>query len=146
MPRYHHRQRGAVTFGSLVSGVVLGLVLLWADPRPLPRLLVLGIALLGLVVAMLFASLTVAVTATYLRWWFGPGLIRKQVPLAAIRAVEATRTRWLEGWGIHYTRRGWLYNVSGFRAVAITLHNGKRFLLGTDEPERLVQAIQHAIR
>jgi hypothetical protein len=30
--------------------------------------------------------------------------------------------------------------------VAITLHNGKRFLLGTDEPERLAQAIQHAIR
>ena len=90
-----YRQRGAVTLGSLLSGVVLGLVLLWVDPRPLTRLIVLGIALLGLVVALLFASLTVAVTATHLRWWFGPGLIRKQVPLAAIRAVEATRTRYL---------------------------------------------------
>jgi len=142
----HYRQRGAVTLGSLLSGVVLGLVLLWADPRPLTRLIVLGIALLGLVGAVLFASLTVEVTATYLRWWFGPGLIRKQVPLAAIRAVEATRTRWLEGWGIHYTRRGWLYNVSGFGAVVIKLDSGKSFLLGTDEPERLAQAIQHAIR
>lgn len=146
MPRYHHRQRGTVTLGSLLSGVVLGLVLLWADPRPLTRLLVLGITLLGLLGAALFASLTVAVTATHLRWWFGPGVIRKQVPLAAIRTVEATRTRWLEGWGIHYTRRGWLYNVSGFGAVAIKLNSGQSFLLGTDEPERLAQAIQRAIR
>ena len=61
------------------------------------------------------------------------------MPLAAIRTVEATRTRWWEGWGIHYTRRGWLYNVAGFAAVVITLHTGQRFLVGTDEPERLVQ-------
>ena len=108
MPRYHHRQRGAVTLGRFLFAGVLGLVILWADPRPLTRLLVLGVTLLGLVVATLFASLTIEVTTTHLRWWFGPGLIRKQVPLAAIRAVEATRTRWLEGWGIHYARRGWL--------------------------------------
>ena len=76
----HYRQRGAVTLGSLLSGVVLGLVLLWADPRPLTCLIILGIALLGLVGAVLFASLTVAVTATHLRWWFGPGLIRTTGP------------------------------------------------------------------
>ncbi len=101
MPRYHHCQRGTVTTWSCLSGgvlgLMLGLMLLWVDPRPLTGLIVLVIALLALVITTLFASLTVEVTATHLRWWFGPGLIRKQVPLAAICTVEATRTRWLEG-------------------------------------------------
>ncbi len=47
--------------------------------------------------------------------------------------------------GIHLTPEGWLYNVSGFRAVAVRLKSGKRFLLGTDEPERLCQAISRAL-
>ena len=49
------------------------------------------------------------------------------------------------GWGIHLTPRGGLYNVSGFRAVAVRLKGGKRFLLGTDEPERVCEAISLAL-
>lgn len=47
------------------------------------------------------------------------------------------RTNFIEGLGIHLNRFGWLYNVSGIDAVAITLCNGKRFALGTDEPKKL---------
>jgi hypothetical protein len=43
--------------------------------------------------------------------------------------------------GIHLSRFGWLYNVSGFDAVAIILKSGKRFALGTDEPDALLQAL-----
>jgi hypothetical protein len=31
--------------------------------------------------------------------------------------------------------------VAGFDAVAITLKNGKQFALGTDEPDRLLTAL-----
>jgi hypothetical protein len=61
---------------------VLSLLILWLNSGPLTLGIVLGIMLLSLVMAAWFASLTVEVTATQLRWWFGPGLIRKQVPLA----------------------------------------------------------------
>ena len=50
---------------------------------------------------------------------------------------------YLEGWGIHLSRFGWLYNVSGFDAVAITLVSGKRFALGTDEPQALLAALRN---
>ncbi len=88
-----------------------------------------------------FSSLTIQITDRELRWKFGPGLIRKEVPLHEIERAEVTETTLLQGWGIHYTSRGWLYNVSGFRAVAVKLKGGKQFLLGTDEPERLCDGI-----
>ena len=40
-----------------------------------------------------------------------------------------------------HTPHGWLYNVSGWEAVEITLPSGKRFRLGTDEPRRLEQVL-----
>jgi len=56
---------------------------------------------------------------------FGPGIIRKRVRLADIVGCEAIRIQWWYGWGIHLTPYGWLYNVSGFDAVAITLRDGQ---------------------
>jgi len=87
----------------------------------------------------------VEITDRELRWKFGPGLIRKSVPLAEIVSAQPARTG--PSWGIHWSpRTGWLYNVSGFDAVAVTLRSGKKFALGTDEPQalaaRLVEVIQ----
>jgi len=91
--------------------------------------------------AWLFRSLTVEITDTELRWWFGPGWVAKRVALSEIASARVVRTSFPEGWGIHYSRFGWLYNVQGFGAVAISLRNGKRFCLGSDEPEALASAL-----
>jgi hypothetical protein len=90
----------------------------------------------------LFHSLRIEVTDKELHWRFGPGLIRRQVPLSEIASAQPVRTNFIEGWGIHASRFGWLYNVSGFDAVAITLTSGKQFALGTDEPRKLADALQ----
>jgi hypothetical protein len=66
------------------------------------------------------------------------------VRLADIASVRPIPVRWWYGWGIHVTPHGWLYNVSGWKAVEITLCHGDRFCLGTDEPENLLKAIQEA--
>ncbi len=58
-----------------------------------------------------------------------------------IVSVELVRTNVLEGWGIHLSRFGWLYNVSGFNAVAIKMKNGQHFAFGTDEPEALLHCL-----
>jgi hypothetical protein len=67
------------------------------------------------------------------------------VPLADLAAVEVTRTRFWDGWGVHRTRRGWLYNVSGFDAVLVRRKDGKAFLVGTDEPRKLKAALERAM-
>lgn len=105
----------------------------------------LGVALILFVCAILFSSLSVEITDKFLCWEFGPGPIRKQVLISDIDAAETTRTKLIDGWGIHRTSRGWLYNVSGFDAVAIELKTGKQFLLGTDEPERLASVLREQL-
>lgn len=89
-----------------------------------------------------FYKLTIKIDNETLRVSFGPGLIRKEARLAEIVACEPVRIRWWCGWGIHLTPYGWLYNVSGWDAVAIRLRNGKKFAIGTDDPQGLVEAIR----
>jgi hypothetical protein len=93
-----------------------------------------------------FYKLAVTIGNETLGWSFGVGIIRKKVPIAQIAECEPIRIRWWYGWGIHLTPHGWLYNIAGWDAVAITLRNGRKFLLGTDDPQGLAAAIQAAIR
>jgi hypothetical protein len=141
MIRYEHTQRGTVPLVVLLVAALLLLALAMLVPKvgDVPFTVIGILAICGL----LFSSLTIQITDRELRWQFGPGLIRKEVPLHEIERAEVIETTFLQGWGIHYTFRGWLYNVSGFQAVAVRLKNGKQFLLGTDEPERLQAALQH---
>lgn len=83
-------------------------------------------------------------TDSSLIWCSGPGVWRKEVRVDEIMAAEPTTTTFVDGSGIHLTRRGWLYNVAGRRAVLITRRDGRRFLLGTDDPAGLVAALRAA--
>ncbi len=140
MKVYSHTQRAgrwlliplAGTLG-LVAGAVLSGV--WQIALGVPVFALLG---------WLFSSLTVEVTADELRWRFGPGLVRRRIPLEDIAAAEPVTTSWTDGWGIHHTRFGWLHNIAGFQAVALRLGNGRRFAVGTDEPEPLLAALRGA--
>jgi len=110
-----------------------------------PDVILVGIAAVMAVAVALFWSMTVQVTGEALEFWFGPGVIRRRVPLADIVTAEEVRTTIWQGWGIHWTTRGWLYNVSGFDAVRGHLKTGKAILVGTDEPQALADAIREGI-
>ncbi len=91
-----------------------------------------------------FFSLTVEIKGGAILVWFGPGLIRRRISLSEIVAARAVRNPWFAGWGIHWMpTKYWLWNVSGFDAVELELKDGKRFRIGTDEPDVLVEAIQN---
>jgi len=137
---YRHTQRGtlvlAVTLGLAVVFIGLGFTALKPLWVSVPVLVMC---------AWLFHSLTIEITDRELRWRFGPGLIRKSVPLAEIVSAEPVRTG--PSWGIHWSpRTGWLYNVSGFDAVAVRLLGGKKFSLGTDEPQALAARLAEVIQ
>jgi hypothetical protein len=141
MKTYQHTQFGWAT--ALTSGAVGLAILLNAAFLPHPAYLPwvgAGILLVG----ALFSTLTIAIEEGMLRASFGPGLIQKKVRVAEIASARPIPVRWWYGWGIRLTPHGWLYNVSGWEAVEITLRNGRRFCLGTDEPENLLKAIQEA--
>ena len=110
--------------------------------------LVTAIMALILFVLASFCSLQVIIDEKYLRIKFGYGIYQKKFSLNDILSARTVRNHWYYGWGI----RGWLwpkmwiYNVSGFDAVEIKLKNGKIYRIGTDEPEKLEQAILHSIK
>ena len=100
--------------------------------------------ILGIVV-VLFHSLTVRISRSDIALSFGVGLIRKRFPIGDIRSVRIARNRWYNGWGIRKIRGGWLYNVSGFDAIEIQLKNERKYRIGTDQPEKLLAAVESAL-
>ena len=139
---YHHTQFGRVIIISLIvsAGLAAPLLALSGQGYLIPVVVVVG-AIAG----SLFSTLTIEIKDGELLFWFGIGLIRKRMSLSAVASCKSTTTSILSGWGIHLTLRGWLYNVSGFNAVEITLKSGKRFLLGSDEPNTLCAAINNEL-
>ena len=104
------------------------------------------IAVLVIVLVLwMFTKLTVEINGQFLRIKFGVGIIQKKIPLTKIKSCREVRNRWYYGWGIRITPHGILYNVSGFLAVEIEMKSSKKYRIGTDEPEKLVQAIQKSI-
>ena len=139
---YSHKQPGAAMLWCIGLALVVLLIIFGPAAAHPALLVVLGFLVL---VAVMFSSLTVEVTASSLVFWFGPGVLRKQVPLAEIKGVEVVRNPWYWGLGWRLTPRGMLYNVSGLDAVEITRRDGSRFRLGTDQPERLARALSEAL-
>jgi hypothetical protein len=90
----------------------------------------------------LFYALTVTGTEETLQVKFGIGLIRKSFRLRDIYSVEPFRTSFWHGWGIHYSPDGTVFNVSGFGAVRLTMTGGKRYIIGTDDGDRLRRYIE----
>ena len=141
-PSYRHTQIGYVALVTTLGGGVAVVALNQLRVGP-PLLIAIGALLF--VSAALFSSLTISVSDTQLESHFGFGFWRNRVPLAEIVSASITRSTWLEGWGIRITTRGMLYNVSGTRAVEVTLRTGRTFRLGTDEPEALAAVIRAAM-
>jgi hypothetical protein len=139
MKEYEHTQKAFWTFYALGLPALIFLPVGAFSPVPRPALILLLVLLLC---PFLFWKLTITIDNETLRAAFGIGLVQKSVRIADIVACEPIRIRWWYGWGIHLTPYGWLYNVSGFDAVAVTMRNGRRFCLGTDQPNELVAAIR----
>lgn len=139
---YHHTQIGYWT--------IIALAIAWGFSALLMANLgfywpVFAALIIFSVCLALFATLTVNINAEMLQLHFGPGLIRKKFWLKDITSCQVVKNPWYYGWGIRLTPHGWLYNVSGLSAVEITLRDGKKYRIGTDVPEELVQAIRAAI-
>lgn len=147
---YQHTQRNATAFLLLNVAALIPIGLFLSSALPPgdvgARVTVLVAAVIMMVSSFAFSSLTITVRDGQLSWWFGPGIVKKTVPLSTIVSAEPTTISIFNGWGIHLTGRGWLYNVAGRQAVLITQQDGKRFLLGTDEPDSLAQIIMAATR
>ena len=146
---YQHTQIGYAILGSMLAGALIMAAIILPIQDELAGtsgLSIVGLVCLVLLVsAVLFATLSIEVGEDAVVAKFGPGLIRKKISLADIASCEAVKNSWAYGWGIRKIPGGWLYNVSGTKAVEIRHQNGKKTRLGTDEPDQLLEALQRAL-
>ena len=112
------------------------------------QVMFVGIGISGVIASVLalFHSLTVHVASNTIFIQFGIGVVQTRISIDEIRSAEPIKTHWYNGWGIRWIRGGWLYNVSGFDAVEVSMKNGRRYQIGTDEPEELHAAIESKIQ
>ena len=127
---------------AIVTDIIIGVASAAATSGAKPGLLIISLVLLAVAIAL--SSMTVEIDDRELRAYFGPGITAKRVALSDIAGAEVMPSSAWSGWGIRITPRGMLYNVSGRGAVEITLKNGNRFRIGTDEEENLKAAIERA--
>ena len=135
---YRHTQVGHTTI--VILAITLVATLYWAALTARPALIAATV-IVGLVL-VLFSTLTVIVRDQTVEVFFGPGLIRRRIPVRRIRDVRAVRTPWYYGWGIRLTPSGWLWNVSGLGGVEIQFDDGHKFRIGSDEPDRLAEVLR----
>jgi len=136
---YRHTQPGTLILVVCLMIAVLGVAPAWMAgdwKRAMVTVIITG------AVGLLFASLTVEVDDSELRWHFGPGLWRYRLPLAEIREVGIVRNHWRNGWGIRIAPGFRLYNVSGLDAVELHVGPGDVRRIGTDDPQGLAQALK----
>lgn len=138
---YKNTQIGYVTG---VAGIFGMLIVYYGTGASAGELSLFDSAMLGFfgVLTVLFSTLTVEVTGRTFRFYFGPGFWTRSFAIRDIQSVKVVRNPAYYGWGIRSTFHGWLYNVSGLRAVELDIKGEGTIRVGTNEPERLKQALE----
>jgi len=140
---YRHTQIGWVTILSL--GVAF-LFILFLNLSPCSTIGIFP-AIVMFIIMLAFLTLTVTVKKDYINMVFGIGIFRMRIKTNEIVSSVIVRNRWWYGFGIHgWWGKGWLVNVSGLDAVELKMKNGMVYRVGSDEPQKLNEAIQAEIK
>ncbi len=137
MELYRKTQIGTLIIFAFLIALLL---IFWAIPREqVTQRTIIGLVII--ITLSLFYSLTIVVTDKFIRFYMGIGLIKKTIPLSEIILCKPTKTPILRGWGIKKIHSGWQFNVTGLKAVEIHLQNGKQYVIGADDPDKICEII-----
>lgn len=135
--QYEHTQVGRVTIAAASAGVLIAAV-----TAVVTRNVAVAVVAAGLLAVLTqVGTLTTRVSDGVLEVRMGRGPFRRRISLKNVARVQVVRNFWIWGWGIRWTPHGWLWNVSGTRGIELTYRNGRRFRIGSDEPEQLAAAV-----
>lgn len=139
---YDHTQ-----IGYLIIVVILGIIVFLAGMVMIIPVHYAEYAVVIAVITVLFffSSLKVRIDEDRIHVIYGIGLIRFRFRVNDVESCSVVNNPWYYGWGIRLTPHGWLFNVSGFHAVQIEMRTGKKYRIGTDEPDKLARTINQSI-
>ncbi len=95
-----------------------------------------------LICFLIFYQLTIRISNDSISFSLGIGLVGKTYKFSEIKSCKAVTNSALNGIGIRMLSNGWLYNVTGLKAVELQFKNRKSVVrIGTDKPEEIANLI-----
>ena len=143
---YRHTQIGMLTVVGSIAGSLTQLIRAVRDVRRHRRWAWVSVSRTVLMVSAmaLFSSLRIEVDESAVVAAFTGGALLRRIPLSEIETAKVITVPWYHGWGLRKVHDGWMYNVSGRRAVRLGLRDARIFTIGSDEPDALLAAIERA--
>jgi hypothetical protein len=135
---YEHTQFGTVIIIIILSAISFSF---WITLKTMPNPVASIVLTILIILLPLFYNLTVEVNQNAIRCSLGIGLISKTIAIDEVEQAHYVRNPWYFGWGIRSIPDGWMFNVSGFDAVELTLKSDNKFRIGTDDPSGLLSAL-----
>lgn len=140
-------------FGTVSVAILLPLFLLFAvltiksALANTPELIVLGILTFTFFLCLLtFYKLTITVDSTHVSFKLGIGLYSKSYKIADLSSCTPVTNSAIYGIGIRLLPGGWLYNVSGLKAIELRFkHKASVIRIGTNKPDEISELIQSLI-
>ena len=110
-----------------------------SNPMSDTMLIIVAIFIIGFVWALYSLTLKTEIDSQEIRIKFGP-LAKKTFRWSDIEKSEVIKYGFVGGWGIRImTKYGTVYNVRGFKGLALQMKDGKKFLIGTQKEDALKQ-------
>lgn len=101
------------------------------------------VSVLLLVSCFTFYNITIVVSQTQVSFKMGIGLFGKTYQLSDIRQCRPVSNSMFLGVGIKMLPNGWLYNVSGIKAIELQFKSKYSIVrIGTNKPEEISEYIQ----
>jgi hypothetical protein len=146
--KYKNTQIGyLMIFVFVAISLTYGIIFLQIGLEEFNIAMIIIMAMILILIAS-FSTLTITLDEKSLNIRYTYGIFRKKFNINDISSVKSVKNKWYYGWGIRYWpfRKIWIYNVSGFNAIEITMKNGRIYRLGTNEPKKLENAILNVIK
>jgi hypothetical protein len=112
-----------------------------------PDFMIMGfVSILMLLCCLTFYKITIAVSQTQVSFKMGIGLFGKTYQMSDIRQCRPVSNSFIAGIGIRMLPNGWLYNVSGIKAIELQFKNKYSVVrIGTNKPEEISEYIQSIV-
>jgi len=146
---YSHRQFGRDALLTVFAFEILASALVWLFGEPPGRWLALSLIWASLIpLSAVVYEQKVEVSHEKVKVKQGFGWISNQIAVSNIKAVDlVTRLNFFNGYGFRVGFGGSvLYRVSGSTAVRLRQKVGPDIIIGTDDPEGLLNAIHTALQ
>ena len=102
-----------------------------------------SLILIFLISLLLFYKLTITISDTHISFKFGIGIIHKSYQISEISSCKPVKNQFIYGWGIRKIGVGWLYNVSGLKAIELRFKDSSKVVrIGTSQPDEVVAVIK----